>query len=85
MFDLNQIEAHARTQQHDLRRQAQQAQLAAEAAPARVPQPFYAPALAAIGGSLINLGRELECRYGDVCKEVETSGRVSEPSLQMAR
>lgn len=64
MFDHYQNTTYSNQRQHNAMQEAEQARLAAEAAAAD-PKPFYAPVLNSIGHTLIEMGKNLEARYGE--------------------
>ncbi|MFN8376060.1 MAG: hypothetical protein U0694_24695 [Anaerolineae bacterium] len=67
MLNNYQNEALNRIHQQEQEQQADHSRLAAEAPR---PAPFYAPALAQLGSSLITLGNDLQERYGELREEM---------------
>ncbi len=70
---INTIYAHQR--QQDALRDAEQYRLAGEVGNPADHQPFYAPLLTSIGHRLIDLGENLQARYGQPVAPLELGQR----------
>ncbi|NWF67994.1 MAG: hypothetical protein HXY40_02795 [Chloroflexi bacterium] len=77
MFNNYQNHTLVQLQQQDTLRSAAQQHLAAQAESLK-PTPFYGPALAQLGSTLVNLGHELQERYGALLEQ-ETQPQPATP------
>lgn len=89
IHNYHDIANHANAHRSELLRQSEQARLAAEVASSNT-NPFYAPALARVGTLLVNIGSELQTRYGEVYREVSEMPEavaevITESQAQLAR
>jgi hypothetical protein len=77
MFNSYQNETLNRLHQEEQMQQAEASRLAANALKRT---PFYAPALAQLGSTLVALGNELQAHYGELCSEMEQPTTAPQPA-----